>query len=370
MDTDWDMIKAQLPDGWRELGNEMVGIKPHPAHLGAKITDIEQVLRLELARAGLELSLVTTTAAVAAAKDVIARRGDRTADLTSLVDISGPALHGWERKLPPYFAALLARMTNANDQFAASRWNGYVLVLVDGTTVTRPGAKGTTARVLCALRLAEMSMVGLTLTDAHGCESLRPFAPKPGELWMCDRGYSNPVDVSWAVDAGATVAVRLNRGALPLYDARSEKIDVLHCVRQLKRPDAMMEWPVAVHPAGHDPIRGRLCAIRLPHEEAEKARQWARREYGADVSPEILEAASWLMVFTTAPSERLSARQVLLMYRLRWQIELAIKRDKSIGGIDDLPNYRDDTIAAWLYSKLLLAQISRKLVSPSVAFPP
>ena len=368
MNLDGEMIKAQLPGDWRELASAMGLIKALPPHLHAKVTDIEQVLRLELSRAGLELSLVTTTAMAAAAKECL--EGQSAAESSSLVDISGPALHYWERKLGPYVAALLARMTGASEFFAAERWNGYVLVLVDGTTVTRPGAKGTTARVLYAMRLAEMSIVKLVVTDAHGSESLRHFEPKPGEVWMCDRFYANPVEISWVVDAGADVIMRLNRGMLPLYDGRRKSFDVLRHVRRLKSPGAMDEWTVWVRPEGHAPIQGRLCAVRLPDKEAQEARQRARREYGADVSPEILEAASWMMVFTTVPRERLSMERVLGGYRFRWQIELEIKRDKSIGGMDHLPNLRDDTIATWLYAKLLNQQIIRKIVSPVVAFPP
>ncbi len=369
MNTDWEMIKAQLPGDWRELASMMGLIKVLPPQLHTKITDIEQVLRLELSRAGLELSLVTTTAMAAAAKECL-EGSSAAAESSTLVDISGPALHYWERKLGPYLAALLTRMTAASELFAAARWNGYVLVLVDGTTVTRPGATGTTARVLFAMRLAEMRLMKLVVTDAHGSESMRHFEPKPGEVWMADRLYANPVEISWVVDAGADVIVRLNRGTLPLYGRRGKSFDVLRHVRRLGAPGAMAEWTVWVRPEGHAPVQGRLCAVRLPEKEAQEARQRARREYGADVSPEILEAASWLMVFTTVPRERLSMEQILGGYRFRWQMELEIKRDKSIGGLDHLPNFRDDTIATWLYAKLLNQQILRKIETPAVAFPP
>jgi len=58
------------------------------------------------------------------------------------------------------------------------------------------------------------------------------------------------------------------------------------------------------------------------------------------------------------------------LYRLRWQVELSIKRDKSIGGLDRLPNFRADTIRSWILAKLLLAQIARKIATANVAIPP
>ena len=113
LNLDWEFIKAQLPDGWRELADQMGLIRPHPPHLGAKITDIEQVLHLELQRVALESSLVITTGSSRAAKKLREEDGITTTEPSAPVDISGPSLHEWERKLAPYFAALHARMAKA-----------------------------------------------------------------------------------------------------------------------------------------------------------------------------------------------------------------------------------------------------------------
>jgi DDE family transposase len=371
IELNWNFIREQLPPGWRELAVEMGLIHPVPPQLHAKIDDIEPILRLELHRAGLEASLETTTAAAAAAKEAAERKvlGNEEPN-GPLVDLAATSLHAWERKLGPYLAELLARMVDANDVFSAMRWSGYEIILADGTVVTRPGAKGTTARVLYALRLSNMTLLKCLVTDEHGSESLRVFEVRTGQLWICDRFYSNPEEIAWVVDANGDVLVRYNRGALPLYDAKGRCFDVMGHVRALKVPEAMAEWSLWVHPKGHAPIEGRLCAVRLPEEQAEKARQWLRREYGSKVTPEALEAAAWVMVFTTVSSERLTTQKILALYRFRWQVELEIKRDKSIGGLDKLPNFRDDTISTWLYAKLLIQQIARKIVSPAVAFPP
>lgn len=373
MDTklDWEFVKAQLPAGWRELAVERGLIRPQPPQLHTKVTDIEQVLRLVLHRIGLETSLQTATSTGAMAREAIAATpGQQAAEAAPLVDLSAPALHYWERKLGSYLAELLARMLDPQDLFSPLRWSGYEVVLADGTTVTRPGSKGTTARVLYALELSNLTRLGCHVTDQHGAESLRIFDVRPGQLWMGDRFYANPYDVAWIVDAGADVLVRFKFGALPLYDAHGRAWDVMGHVRLLRTAEEMAEWAVEVRPPDHAPIRGRLCALRLPKAEAEKARERLRREEGAAVSAQSLKAAAWVIVFTTVPAARMNTAQLLALYRLRWQVELDIKRDKSLGGLDELPNFRDDTIATWLFGKLLIQQIARKAVSPSVAFPP
>jgi hypothetical protein len=370
MNLDWEFIKAQLPDDWRELADQMGLIRPHPPHLHAKITDIEQVLHLELQRVAEEASLVITTARSRAAKQIREDDGIATTDPSAPVDLSAPSLHDWERKLGPYFAVLHARMAKAGESFAPDLWGGYDLMVADGTTVTRPGAKGTTARVLYALHLVDMTIPQQKVTDAHGSESLRQFVVKPEQLWIANRGYSNPEDIAHVKDAGGEVLVRVNRGALPLYDVAGRLIDVMDLVRSLEQPWATTEWTMWVQPADHEPIMGRLCAMRLPDKEAEQARQRLRREYGAEATPGMLAAASWVMEFVTAPARRIPLPKVFELYRLRWQVEIQIHRDKSIGGIGKLPNFRADTIATWLSAKLLLQQIARKIVSPAVALPP
>ena len=370
-ELDWEFVKAQLPAGWRELAIERGLIHPQLPQLHTKVTDIEQVLRPLLYRIGLESSLqVAVSTAAAARKEIVVEEGEGAAKAAKLVELSAPALHYWERKLAGYLGELVARMLDPAGLLSSERWSGYEVVVVDGTTETCPGADGTTARVLYALRLSDLAMLGCHATDKHGTESMRIFEVHKGQLWMGDRFYANPYDIAWVVDAGADVLVRYKFKALPLYDAEGASFDVMQHVRQINEAGQMAEWPAYVHPKKHTPVQGRLCAVRLPDEEVEKVRARLRDEEGSKVSAQSLEAAAWLILFTTTPTDRLPTTKILGLYRLRWQMELEIRRDKSLGGMGKLPNFRDDTIATWLYGKLLIQQIARKTVSPSVAFPP
>ena len=93
------------------------------------------------------------------------------------------------------------------------------------------------------------------------------------------------------------------------------------------------------------------------------------REQGANASAETLEASQYVALFTTVARARLSAARAIELYRVRWQLELQFKRWKSLCGLDQLPNYRDDTIRAWLYAKLLAALLVDRMMA-SAASPP
>ena len=352
------MVAAQLPRNWRELAQQH-GLVPAKlaTHLGAKVTDVGVPLRMALHHVATNTSLKTTTAMAAA---------------SGLIDLSAVALHKWMRKFAPFLAAVLRGLTDVARTFAAERWAGYDILIVDASSVSRPGSEGTTARVHYALRLTNLMPVQIDVTDDTGGETFRRFegTVRAGQLWIGDRVYSNPPGVAAVTSKGADVLVRYNRGSLPLYDVDGRRLDVRRKLARLKEPTVPREWAAWIHPQGCDRIRGRLCAVRLPPDKAEEAQKRLRREQGNDVTAESLEMAHFVVVFTTVPRDRLSLERILELYALRWQVELSIKRDKSIAGLDRLPNFREDTIRTWILAKMLLTQIARNIATPNVAIPP
>jgi hypothetical protein len=312
---------------------------------------------LALFHVGTNTSLKITTAMAAAA---------------GLIDMSAVALHKWMRRMGSFLAALLAVMTNTAREFAADLWGGYDILIADATSMARPGSEGTTARVHYVLRLTDLERVEIDVTDEKGGETFRRFEHlvRPEQLWIGDRGYANPPGIAAVTSRGADVLVRYARGSLPLYDVHDDPLDIWEKLGRLRKPCRPREWAAWVHPQGFEPIRGRLCAVRLPPEKAEEARERVRREQGQAVTPESLEMTAFVVIFTTVPRERLSTDRVLELYTLRWQIELSIKRDKSIAGLDRLPNFRDDTIRSWILAKMLLSQIAQRVTTPRVEIPP
>jgi hypothetical protein len=353
---DWATIEALLPSNWRDLAVEHRLIRPNlPPHLGAKVTDVSIPLRMLLYRVGTNSSLKTAAATLYAGE---------------LADVSAVAWHLWERKMGPFVGSLVAQMAATESLFAPERWAGYDIVIVDASSVSRPGAEGTTARVHYALRLTTLRPVQIDVTDDKGGETFRRFDAKPGELWMGDRAYANPPGIASIKSAHAEVLVRYNRGSLPLYDVQGKRLDVSAKLHKLGKPGRAREWAAWVQPEDGGRIRGRLVALRLPVDKVQEARERLRREQGKEVSAESLAMAEFVVVFTTVPADKLCAERVLELYGLRWQVELHIKRDKSIAGLDQLPNRRPDTVYTWLCAKLLLTQIARKLAARDLAIPP
>ncbi len=350
--ADWDMIEAQFPTRWRELARDMGLIRQQRRQLKAKVTDIRAPLRLVLHHAGAGRSLRATAALAAAA---------------GVISMSWVALHGWMKRIGPYLAALLREMV-ATAVFAPEKWAGFDVIAADATTVQNPGAKGTTARVHYALRLADLTPRHIDVTDEHGGETARRFRARPGELWLLDRGYANPAGVASIVGGGAHVIVRYNRGTLPVYDKKGNRVDVLTLLRNTTDREKSHQLQVVVH-SGAERIEGRLCWLRLPEDKAAEARCRAERDADGPCDTDTLDAAEYVVVFTSVMKE-LSAAEALELYRIRWQVELEFKRSKFIQDLDRLPNFLPETIYSWICAKLLLQVVARRITAPNGAFPP
>lgn len=335
----WEQVMSYLPADYRELADECKQIETQYGN--AKVTEADELLRLIFLHVGANLPLRQTVAWVAEAGGP---------------EISAMRLHMKMRRAAPYLHALVARMMQPSMAARPELWAGYDLLAIDATAVSGPGATGTDARLHTALRLADLSLVHVEVTDVRGGETLKRFPLGANQLAIVDRGYSTANGIAAAVRGEADVLVRVNRGALPLYEREGAAVDVLERLRTLLRHQAQ-EWPVIIRPEDAVTIAGRLIGIRLPEREAAEARARVVREHGSDASPDLIEAAGYVALFATVPASRLSAARCVETYRLRWQVELLFKRWKSICGFNRLPNYRDDTIRSWLYAKVLLGLI-------------
>jgi len=132
------------------------------------------------------------------------------------------------------------------------------------------------------------------------------------------------------------------------------------------------EWTTQVkHPAGGW-LPGRLIALKRSAEATRLARR--RLEINASkkqkkVSPESWEAAQYFFVWTTL-AKSFSALTVLELYRLRWQIELAFKRMKSIMGLGHLPKKDPASARAWLHGKIFASLLVERMVEAADTFSP
>jgi hypothetical protein len=102
-----------------------------------------------------------------------------------------------------------------------------------------------------------------------------------------------------------------------------------------------------------------LHAHRLSEEASNKARRRAKRtskKNGKTIQQKTLMLCDWLLVLTSVPPNELPAKVIFELYRVRWQVELLIKRLKSLLDADCLRALAGSLLAeTYLLGKLFFA---------------
>ena len=344
----WSILCTFLPKGWKEMARTTGALRR-----ARDIPDAESLLRLLLMHVVNGYSLAETAV----------RAGHLGMELSAV------ALYKRLRASEEWLRWLAEQQRGRQPRALESQ--GRPVRLVDATTVSERGSTGTDWRVHYVVNLANLQCDFFELTDVKGGETLRRIPVRPGDIMLGDRIYATPVGVAHVKAAQADILVRLNRQSLPVFDVEGNPLDVLRLFRKL-RVGQIQQWNTQVkHPDGGW-VSGRLIALKRSAEATRLARR--RLEINASkkqskVSPESWEAAQYFFVWTTL-ADNFPAPAVLELYRLRWQIELAFKRMKSIMGLGHLPKKDPASARAWLHGKIFASLLVERMVEAADKFSP
>ncbi len=263
-------------------------------------------------------------------------------DFTLLEErITDTAVHDRLKACGPWVKAVLQRMLPGGVKSLPGQRRMRV---VDGSSIQGPGAEGTDYRLHWALDLVKLTFHEVHVTGAEGGERLARYAFQEGDVILADRGYNPPSALLGLADRGVLAVVRLNAKAMPLrlwqegveLDSQGKGLDLAcHLRNETGDPVTVPVWLKAQGRLG----RGWVHACRLPPEQAEAARRRCRQNAarkGHTPGQDTLYLAGWVLVFTTVPPEALDGGALLALYRVRWQVELAMKRLKSLLNLDRL----------------------------------
>lgn len=344
IDEEWEKLSKELPDGWEQAARDTGAIRINKGPLA----DPGVLLRLVLGHA----------ASCRSFRGVVGH-----ARQTGLADISDVALLKRERRCGDFLEWIADRLLS--ETLAILPDSAMRLRLVDATSISRTGGKGTDFRLHVNVELPGRRFTEAELTDAHGGESFKRFTVQPGDLLVGDRCYGTENGIRHVVRGQGDVLVRVNASSLPLFDGSGRRVDPLEVGRGLA-PGQATELPVRLRgeAAPGQPLVGRLCVQALPEKEALKAQERVKRSKGKKgkrAGARAIESAKYVFLFTTAAQEWLTAEQGLAVYRLRWQVELSFKTLKSVMKFGLLPNRLPETGRTWLLAKLVCALLLDRL---------
>lgn len=349
---DWQVLIGLFPSNWRELSKETGALNRNPR--GFK--DEESIMRTFFLHFANGYSL----------RETVTR-----AKISGLANVTDVSLLKRLRCSEKWLKALclgLLREKGITTETGSEQCN-ISLRLVDGTIVKEPGKTGSQWRIHYSLKLPELQCDYFKLTPAKGIhtgESYKQFPVNKGECVVGDRAYSTVQGISYLKQQCAYSLVRVNSSTLNFYTSEIDEFHMLEKIILLQEEYQVGEWAVKVKDDNEHFIDGRLCVIKKSQIAAEIAIKKILKEANKrqrKVKPETLEYAKYVIIFTTLPAEKFDLSMVLEWYRLRWQIELAFKRLKSLISLGHLPKYDEQSSRAWLYGKLFVGLLVEKLMS-------
>jgi hypothetical protein len=348
-------------------------------------TTMQTVLGDEAERIARETGLVQRTSKLTGAKFVqtlvwgwLANADSTLEELAQMaINVGVPiSPQGLDERFSPQAAACLAGVlavavqqllvADEGPPTLLQRFTGvYVL---DSTTLALPaalaevwagcgngqGGSGAALKVQVRWELRRGTLEGPLLQPgrAHDRRSPLQEAPLPrGALRLADLGYFNLALLADLDRQGVYWISRLQSGTL-VYDAQGQQVDLAQLLAA--QPETRVD--LAVRVGQRQDLACRLVAQRVSAEVVEERRRRLHaeaRRRGQTVSAARLRLAEWVFYITNAPLSLLAAAEVLVLARLRWQVELLFKLWKSHGQVDACRSHKQWRILCEIYAKLL-----------------
>jgi hypothetical protein len=179
--------------------------------------------------------------------------------------------------------------------------------------------------------------------------------PPAGSMSIFDLGYFSIPRFRNIMQAGAFWISRLQYGTSVL-DSTGTPLNLLNVLRGYTGTGPL---DIAILLGEKERLACRLVALRVTQEVAGRRRQKAREKAqkdGREVSKAYLELLGWTLFVSNCEADQLAWKEIVVLYRARWQIELLFKVWKSHNHLDkynpgDSPHKR----MALFYAKLIAA---------------
>lgn len=332
-----------------------------------EVRDGSQLLRLALGYAATGRSLRTTAAWSGSALGV---------------DLSDVALLGRLCEAGDFLGALTTSLLARLSQVTApsEAWHGPPIRLVDGNLFAGPGSKGGQHRLHATYDPARQMFTAFDLTSVKQGESLARGGIEPGAIALGDRNYARTASLREAQEAGAFYALRTGMRSMRMIDPRTGERLTAQAVLTALSEGSGAELAVEMSEVtgkkaqGVAPVKARLVILRASDAAATRERARiarSRTKHKATPTQETWALAGVVMLITNLPAIPWPIERIALLYRLRWQIELAFKTLKSTFAMRHTPAKDPRLARTWILANLVAALLTELLLRAlERAFPP
>jgi hypothetical protein len=243
--------------------------------------------------------------------------------------------------------------------------------VIDTTIISLPdallkywdGCNGSEIKIGVCWELLSGALVAVELLDGrvHDQHSeLQTMPLPPGALRLSDLGFFKLSELDRLSAEGSGWVTRY-KGGTKVYDPSGQVIDLLKLLSSAGQDIIEHEVEVGMT----DRIPARLVAQRVPEEQVqqrrEQLRRWESRKQ-KKASQQRWALLEWSIYLTNLTVEQADAAAVMVLARVRWQIELLFKLWKNTVDIDDWRTQKPTRILCELYAKLIACIVQHWLL--------
>lgn len=262
------------------------------------------------------------------------------------------------------------------------RFNG--VYVHDSSTIVLPremaeqfpgcGGDGSSAAVKVQTRIelstGHLSYIGLEAgrNPDQGSAIQETLLPE-GSLRLSDLGYFALPTLALIARMRAYWISRI-QSSTTVFDRNGQPLDLQAWLRD-NATNGPVERDVQLGVA--ERLSCRLIAFPAPPEMVARRRQQLYKDAarkGRVPSPERLAWCQWTVFVTNVPASILNAKEIIVLYRARWQIELLFKLWKSYGLVATITSAKPARQAGEVFARLLAVVVQHWLLLGSVwSFP-
>ncbi len=237
--------------------------------------------------------------------------------------------------------------------------------------------KGTGARPgttkACVCIQYEYDLRSGKILDLNVTEGVRNDAIDAGEtkgrinktdLILRDFGYYNLSVLTGFANAGAFFISRLNTSTL-IYDlGQTDNLKFKELYAHMRK-HRLTSCEKQVLVGKKDQVELRLIVDIVPeqvYEQRIKKINDYNKARGWKTSDDYKARCRFNLFITNVPAKNISFNEIMLLYRLRWQVELMFKNWKSVCAIHELQPMKYERFACLLFAKLILIVVNLQII--------
>lgn len=216
------------------------------------------------------------------------------------------------------------------------------------------------------LTTGALDYVGLEAGNRPDQGAAMQQAPLPkGSLRIADLGYFGTAILA-QLTAQAVFWISRLPASTVVFTAEGERLDLRGWLADHVRCGVK---ELSVQLGVKQRLPARLVAYRVPQEVASRRRQKLKAEYqrkGRPLTKERLAWCDWTVYVTNVEAEILTPKEIQVLYRARWQIELLFKLWKSEGWVAATTSSQPVRQAGEIFARLLAVTVQHWLLVASV----